>query len=63
MIKLVMRKQGVNSLKELLGAGFKLRSKFYWPWITDPVKFIVFQGRRNQTSLKQARTRQTRSCY
>lgn len=53
MIKLVMRKQGVNSLKvSVLGADFKLCGKFYWPWFTDRVKFIVFQGRRKQTSSK-----------
>lgn len=48
-----MRKQGVNSLKELLGAGFKLHGKFYWPWFTDPVKFIVFQGRTRLLPNKQ----------
>lgn len=35
MIKLVIRKQGVNSLKmSVLRAGFKLCGKFYWAWFT-----------------------------
>lgn len=47
----------------MLGAGFELHGRFYWPRFTHSVKPIVFQGRRNRTSLNQLRTRKTRSFY
>lgn len=54
----------VKSTKvSMIGAGFELHGKFYWPRFTHSVNPIVFQGRRNRTSLKQVRTRKTRSFY